>query len=106
MSLSKNINSSLVLVQSRKTRPLITERLLMGHKNQIKQKFLQKGIVISPCQTEYFCVLHSSKACSIPVVSMYYQVEKSVDPEQIALSEEDKTWFSRTRIKIYMSHNL
>ena len=29
VSLSKNINPSLVLVQSRKTRPFITERLLM-----------------------------------------------------------------------------
>ena len=32
MSLSKSINPSLVLVQPRKTRPFITERLLMGHK--------------------------------------------------------------------------
>ena len=32
MSLSKNINPSLVLVQPRKTRPFITERLLMGPK--------------------------------------------------------------------------
>ena len=32
VSLSKNINFSLVLVQPRKTRPFITERLLMGHK--------------------------------------------------------------------------
>ena len=30
VSLSKNINPSLVLVQPRKTRPFITERLLMG----------------------------------------------------------------------------
>ena len=30
MSLSKNINPSLVLVHPRKTRPFITERLLMG----------------------------------------------------------------------------
>ena len=30
--LSKNINPSLVLVQHRKTRPFITERLLMGRK--------------------------------------------------------------------------
>ena len=37
VSLSKNINPSLVLVQPRKTRPFITERLLMGQKNQIKQ---------------------------------------------------------------------
>ena len=31
--LSKNINPSLVLVQPRKTRPFITERLLMGRKD-------------------------------------------------------------------------
>ena len=43
VSLSKNINPSLVLVQPRKTRPFITERLLMGRKelNQTnKQPFL------------------------------------------------------------------
>ena len=32
VSLSKNINPSLVLVEPRKTRPFITERLLMGRK--------------------------------------------------------------------------
>ena len=32
VSLSKNFNPSLVLVQTRKTRPFITDRLLMGHK--------------------------------------------------------------------------
>ena len=39
VSLSQNINPSLVLVQPRKTCPFITERLLMGHKesNQTKQ---------------------------------------------------------------------
>ena len=42
VSLSKNINPSLVLVQPRKTCPFITERLLMGRKNQIKQKQQQK----------------------------------------------------------------
>ena len=41
VSLSKNINPTLVLVQPRKTRPFITERLLMGRKesNQTKQVF-------------------------------------------------------------------
>ena len=45
LSLSKNINPSLVLVQPRKTRPYITERLLMGRKesNQTKQKLLSTG---------------------------------------------------------------
>ena len=39
VSLSKNINPSLVLVQPRKTHPYITERLLIGRKesNQTKQ---------------------------------------------------------------------
>ena len=32
VSLSKNINPSLVLVQPRKTRPCLTERLLLGRK--------------------------------------------------------------------------
>ena len=48
VSLSKNINPSLVLVQPRKTRPFITERLLMGRKesnqtnkqnNQLRSSF-------------------------------------------------------------------
>ena len=38
MSLIKNINPSLVLVQPRKTRPLITERLLMGPKESTQTK--------------------------------------------------------------------
>ena len=44
VSFSKNINSSFVLVQPRKTRPYITERLLMGRKesNQTKQNHLDK----------------------------------------------------------------
>ena len=40
VSLSKNVNPSLVLVQPRKTRPYLTERLLMGRKesNQINKQ--------------------------------------------------------------------
>ena len=38
VSLSKNINPSLVLVQPRKTRPYITERLLMGRKESNQQQ--------------------------------------------------------------------
>ena len=43
VSLSKSINPSLVLVQPRKTRPFITERLLMGRKesNQTKTNMMQ-----------------------------------------------------------------
>ena len=37
VSLSKNINPSLLLVQPRKTRPFITERLLMGRKESNKK---------------------------------------------------------------------
>ena len=38
VSLSKNINPSLVLVQPRTTRPFITERLLMGRNESNQQK--------------------------------------------------------------------
>ena len=38
VSLSKNINPSLVLVQPMKTRPFITERLLMGRKESNQTK--------------------------------------------------------------------
>ena len=42
VTLSKNINPSLVLVQPRKTHPFITERLLMGRKesNQTNTSYL------------------------------------------------------------------
>ena len=45
VSLSKNINPSLVLVQPRKTGPLITERLLMGRKesNQTNKVFMGRS---------------------------------------------------------------
>ena len=49
MSLSKNINTSLVLVQPRKTPPFITERLLMGHKeSNLKKKSLSKIVTTKP----------------------------------------------------------
>ena len=60
VSLSKNINPSLVLVQPRKTNPFITERLLMGRKesnqtNKIKQKYLFnisiEANIVDPDQT-------------------------------------------------------
>ena len=50
VSLSKNINLSLVLVQLRKTRPYITERLLMERKESNKQ-FWPENIKIVPIYT-------------------------------------------------------
>ena len=49
VSLSKSINPSLVLVQPRKTRPFITERLLMGHKESNQMN--QNACKIDPDQT-------------------------------------------------------
>ena len=45
VSLSKNINPSLVLVLPRKTRPFITERLLMGRKESNQTKSLRARII-------------------------------------------------------------
>ena len=52
VSLSKNINPSIVLVQPRKTRPFITERLLMGHKESYqtnKSHDVTSGSDKTPC---------------------------------------------------------
>ena len=60
VSLSKNINPSLVLVQPRKTLPYITERLLMGHKesNQTKQSVYLALI------TNTLCTKRKKEKCS------------------------------------------
>ena len=58
VSLSKNINPSVVLGQPRKTRPFITERLLMGRKesNQTNKQDIRKTIKAKqlslPCQDD------------------------------------------------------
>ena len=41
------LNPSLVLVQPRKTRPFITERLLMGRKKSIQTKYYAVYMIIS-----------------------------------------------------------
>ena len=55
VSLSKNINPSLVMVQSRKTRPFITERLLMRRKesNQTKTKPMKSIVSLLIVQIYY-----------------------------------------------------
>ena len=45
VALSKNINPSLVLVQPRKTRPFITEILLMGRKESNQTKYSQSVLI-------------------------------------------------------------
>ena len=59
VSLSKNINPSLVLVQPRKIRPYITERLLMRRKesnqtNKIKQNRIDPDLLTSSSPFENF----------------------------------------------------
>ena len=51
VSLSKNINPSLVLVQPRKIRPFITERLLMGRKESNQTNKFPKLFSYSKSQT-------------------------------------------------------
>ena len=64
VSLSKNIYPSLVLVQPRKTRPYITERLLMGHKasNQTKQ---------SNTELNYFIEFNEQSARSVVLFARF-----------------------------------
>ena len=66
VSLSKNINPSLVLVQPRKTLPFITERLLMGRKES-NQTNKQNIVGILPKKTLSICMLgnFSSFCCHL-----------------------------------------
>ena len=69
VSLSKNINPSLVMVQPRKIRLFITERLLMGRKesnqtNKQNKSFL-KGCFL------YYC-LYNNKSPTIKGVFLYF----------------------------------
>ena len=51
VSLSKNINHSLVLVQPKKIRPFITERLLMGCKESNQTKHVSTACKLSTCKS-------------------------------------------------------
>ena len=66
VSLSKNINPSLVLVQPRNTRPYITERLLMGRKesNQTnKQTCWERDNLLALLYEMFSCVFVFSPCC-------------------------------------------
>ena len=83
VSLSKNINPSLILVQPRKTRPFITERLLMGRKesNQTNKNhrmgisvvfFFQFFFLCNVSGCRYISDCRSRGAISIPVQSQTF----------------------------------
>ena len=63
VSLSENINPSLVLVQPRKIRPFITERLLMGCKES--NQTIKKGLRVNIVNTvKYETLFHNSSSSS------------------------------------------
>ena len=70
-SLSKNILPSLVLFQHRKTRPFITERLLMGRKNQIKQT--KKYVSHQRAAKALACLCIASSEGSGELICFFYQ---------------------------------
>ena len=74
MSMSKNINPSLVLVQPRKTRPFITERLLMGSKESNKKikKLIESWIIRSSHKPGF--TLHLQETRSIHDSINFYEL--------------------------------
>ena len=78
MSLSKNINPSLVLVQPRKTRPLITEILLMGRNesnqtNKQTNKHPTLGIIQDPIAQNAFDTRCSIILMAFLIIKAYLQ---------------------------------
>ena len=92
VSLSKNINSSLVLVQPRKTRLPITERLLMGGKesNQTNVSRLTASSDISPdtpfCNNFLLFLKYSITVISCSAELNQKSKEEGKDPELIQSS--------------------
>ena len=85
VSLSKNINPSLVLVQPRKTRPFITERLLMGRKetNQTnKQNFDTVKSGWSIVYIEGFQVIISKNIMFLSL-KIDFVIANSADPNEM-----------------------
>ena len=84
VSLSKNINPGLELVQPRKTRPFITERLLMGRKES-KQTNKTSG-KITDCLI--YCILSNRevikyhKFISVVVIEISVRCHKVMDQTQ------------------------
>ena len=82
VSLSKNINPSLVLVQPRKTRPFTTERLLMGrkesnqtnknHRMGISVVFFNSFFFVTRLAADTFLTADPGEAISIPVQSQTF----------------------------------
>ena len=65
MSLSKNINPSLVLVQPRKTRPYRTERLLMGRKESNQTNKTRQAPLVGCVVYNYGFVLYIFSFCAL-----------------------------------------
>ena len=76
VSLSKNINPSLELVQPRETRPFITERLLMGRKESNQTKTL------CSCFCCHLLIFFSTLAFSKNSFRNTIGVSNSLDPDQ------------------------
>ena len=67
VSLSKNINPSLVLVQPRKTRPFITEKLLMGCKESNQTKTTKSMGLKAVHMYLYFSIRLSAQRRQFPL---------------------------------------
>ena len=71
VSLRKNINPSLVLVKPRKTRPYITERLLMGRKESNQtNNFLYRQIVTVVYPFKWNTVLGNSIKSKMKILNL------------------------------------
>ena len=75
MSLSKNINPRLVLVEPRKTRPFINERLLMGHKKSNQRNKQNNGL--SYLGTEVYFI-GAILRCLVQLKNMYSYLNSSL----------------------------
>ena len=84
VSLSKNINPSLVLVQPRKTRPYMTERLLIGRKKSNKTNQQSHTKILN---TLLFLFSKKIVVIRAGIYLMLVRIANREDPDQIASAE-------------------
>ena len=103
VSLSKNINPSLVLVQPRRIRPFITERLLMGRKESNKKKtnHMQNSLLKTPMLTYLAGLLPlRPEPSSIPHLMMASKTPKQMRQQTSIVAFGGNKWLGSMTYRV------
>ena len=104
VSLSRNINPSLVLVQPRKIRSYITERLLMGRKESNQTKTCRLSSCNPEC-TKYTCRLYSKEGLAVLRERKKYEPVREISNNMVCATSKasDQPGHTHSLIRAFAS---